>query len=134
MPRIDRCSGKGSLLYLKHQAAKTECCITHRRDGLETMHVIHVGMGGNRKKPNPRHFTALRAHWEVHSNHHSMTSEEFYRRYGINLWEAVGRQLAAYFEVVIDYGVTIQDWEGFACNLLERSRYNGKRRIIEEDV
>ncbi len=119
MSRIDQFSGDGSLEYLAHQAAKTECCFTHRRQGLETAHIKHIGMGGNRKKPNPRHFTALRWHYTVHRNHHRMTSEEFFREYGINVWEAVGRQLADYFKVDLGY-VHIGDWEEFVYDLLER--------------
>ena len=103
MKRIDTYTSDGSLEYVAWQDAKTECCLTGRRDGLETMHVVHVGMGGNRKKPNPRHYTTLRVHYTVHRDHHSMTSKEFYDEYGVDLWEAVSRQITVYFQDKMDY-------------------------------
>tara|TARA_R110000824_G_scaffold174345_1_gene352456 strand:- start:128 stop:409 length:282 start_codon:yes stop_codon:yes gene_type:complete len=61
-------------------------------------HLEAIGMGGNRKKPTLKHFSAIPLCRLHHTERHALPLKEFEDKYKINLWYECFRTLRGYYE------------------------------------
>lgn len=110
LPILDHLPAEYSLEYLEW-LKPFPCAITGKNFRVERAHLIHVGMGANRLRPDPRHFTALPMHSEKHWEHDTwkgkrltkegriLTFEEYYQ---VNLWQYVFRFNLAFWQMKME--------------------------------
>ena len=72
-----------SLAYLEY-VREQPCLITG--DPAEASHLKHVGMGGNKRKENKDHFSAVPMRHDLHMEYHSIGPTEFMETHNIDLW------------------------------------------------
>ncbi len=89
MKRIDTYSSDGSLEYLDWTRGLTMCAICLEERPIEPFHVIHVGRGARKDKPDPRHRTAIPADRICHSMYH-FSPKQFWKNHPkLDLWKEV---------------------------------------------
>lgn len=82
------------LKYLSF-AREKPCCVCGGQ--AEPHHLKAVGMGRNRKKPMPEHYTVVPLCREHHTRVHSMGMDEFQKRFRVVLWKVAALLVAEYF-------------------------------------
>lgn len=99
-----------SLNYLKWIKVKyTHCLIT----GAKAEHYHHldaVGMGGDRKKENDKHFSVIPLSAVVHQDIHALPKDKFNQKYGFPgrnlyewLWKEVARMNREFYEEINEH-------------------------------
>jgi len=79
---------KDSLKYVKW--IRTQPPIVRGSGRIEACHLKHTGLGGNRLKPNWRHFTCLPLPHDKHMElDNQLKVKGFNAKYGVDLWEMV---------------------------------------------
>ena len=61
-------------------------------------HLEAIGMGGNRKKPTLKHYSAIPLCRLHHTERHALPLKEFEDKYKINLWKEAFKKLREYYE------------------------------------
>jgi hypothetical protein len=76
-------------------------------EATELHHFIPLGMGANRREMNLRHYTAIPVTSEVHRDIHSLSREDFKKKYsmpGVNLeveiWKKIWEYNLEYFSEI----------------------------------
>lgn len=110
LPPLDQLSGEYSLEYLEW-LKQFPCAMTGKTYRVERAHLIHVGMGANRLRPDPRHFTALPLYYELHQEHDTWKGKRqveggliltFENYYQVNLWQLVCRYNLAFWQMKME--------------------------------
>ena len=60
-------------------------------------HLEAIGMGGNRKKPTLKHYSAIPLCRLHHTERHALPLKDFEDKYKINLWYECFRLLRSYY-------------------------------------
>ena len=61
-------------------------------------HLEAIGMGGNRKKPSQKHYSAVPLCRLHHTERHALGIPRFEDKYKINLWKEAFKLLRGYYE------------------------------------
>ena len=61
-------------------------------------HLEAIGMGGNRKKPSQKHYSAVPLCRLHHTERHALGIPRFEDKYKINLWKEAFNLLRGYYE------------------------------------
>mgnify|MGYP004447835467 CR=1 FL=1 len=72
---------------------KTKQCLICYKDNPDPHHLQAIGMGGNRKKPTPRHYSCIPLCRLHHSEFHSKGKTDFEDKYIIDCWKEAWRLL-----------------------------------------
>ena len=90
-----------SLLFLEWAKEVSVCDIGDCTNPASPHHLILIGSGGNRKKPMINHFGIARAcDMPHHADAHLLSDYEFYKKYGINLWDIGLRNLMQFMNLL----------------------------------
>ena len=84
-----------SLKYLDYIRGCT--CLICFASSPDPDHLEAIGMGGNRKKPTLKHYSAIPLCRLHHTERHALPLKEFEDKYKINLWYECFRLLREYF-------------------------------------
>tara|TARA_R100000278_G_scaffold116677_1_gene96215 strand:- start:12955 stop:13254 length:300 start_codon:yes stop_codon:yes gene_type:complete len=88
-------ANKDSLKYLDYiRGCYCLICFSEKPD---PDHLEAIGMGGNRRKPTLKHYSAIPLCRLHHSERHSLGTKRFEDKYKINLWYECFRLLRDYF-------------------------------------
>jgi len=85
-----------SIKYLDYIRGCT--CLVCFASSPDPDHLEAIGMGGNRKKATPKHFSAIPLCRTHHTERHSLGIPRFEDKYKINLWKEAFRLLRGYYE------------------------------------
>ena len=85
-----------SLEYIEY--IKEQRCLVCFRDLVDADHLKAIGMGGNRKKPNYKHYTCVPLCRTHHRERHDLGIQSFEKKHNINLWKESVLLLAKYLE------------------------------------
>lgn len=86
-----------SLDYKNWHKENYDTCVACMQHG-EQHHLKPIGMGRDRKKPLPEHYTVVMLCREHHSQIHNIGIKSFQELFQVNLWEDVANQLINYLE------------------------------------
>ena len=84
-----------SLEYIKY--IKEQRCLICFVDYVDPDHLKAIGMGGNRKKPNKRHYTCVPLCRKHHRERHDIGNFQFEHKHSINLFKEAFYLLRKYF-------------------------------------
>ena len=87
-------ANKDSLKYLDY--IRGCCCLICFSEKPDPDHLEAIGMGGNRRKPTLKHYSAIPLCRLHHSERHSLGTTRFEDKYKINLWKEAFKKLRDY--------------------------------------
>lgn len=82
-----------SIKYLDH-IRTIDCLICFEPS--EAHHLKQIGMGNNRSKPSPKHYSAVPLCTKHHQEFHAKGIKRFEEEYQINLWKNTNRIISGY--------------------------------------
>ena len=85
-----------SLDYVDHIRGQEYCCICYTKVPVDPHHLISIGMGGNRKKQNVRHYSCIPLCRKHHQDYHTKGRISFEKYHNVNLFELAFHFLSEY--------------------------------------
>ena len=87
-----------SLEYIDYIRSLKYCCVCYTKEPVDPHHLISIGMGGNRKNPNVKHYSCVPLCRKHHTEYHSHGKTIFEKKHEISLFEIAFHLLIKYFE------------------------------------
>ena len=72
------------------------CCVCYHKGFVDPHHLISIGMGGNRKKPNVKHYSCIPLCRHHHTEYHNKGKLAFEKYHNVNLFELAFHFLSNY--------------------------------------
>ena len=86
----------GSLDYLNFIREQTYCIVCLNDGDVEPHHLKPIGSGGNRKKENERHYTAIPVCRFCHSEYHAKGERFQANKHNMNHWKELSQYIRKY--------------------------------------
>ena len=70
---------------------------------IDPHHIIPIGMGGNRKKENMKHYSCIPVCRKCHREYHDMGRTQFEKKHKVNVFELIHHYFASFIFTCSNY-------------------------------